>query len=225
MTAPLERLRAFLFPGGEDRARAIRAIRNTQKGHIRSAPDAPWIALDAEERIDATRTGFRWEARYKGGRMGFITIVDAYEGGHGKAALKLGGVVPLKTMSGPGIDRGEVQRYLANTGGCPPMLLNNPGLEIAIIDDRTLRLRDRDDPTGATVDLEVGDDGCPGAARALRPRTEGKQTIETPWYGLATNFQEWEGMRIARTIEAVWEYPEGPFSYFRADLIPIEAVR
>jgi hypothetical protein len=99
------------------------------------------------------------------------------------------------------------------------MLLNNPGLEISALDDRTLRLRDRNDPTGATVDLEVGEDGRPGASHAIRPRAEGKQTIETPWYGIATAFQEWEGMRIARAIEAVWEYP---FSYFRADLLPVQ---
>ena len=36
----LARLRAFCFPGGEDAARGVRAIRDTQKGEMCAAPGA-----------------------------------------------------------------------------------------------------------------------------------------------------------------------------------------
>jgi hypothetical protein len=157
--------------------------------------------------------------------MGFITIVDAYEKGHGRFVLKLGSVLPFKKMTGPAFDRGEIQRYLANAGTCPPMLLNNPALEITEAGPNTLRLKDRNDPTQATIDLDIAEDGQPILGRAIRPKAHGNTTIDTPWSARTTTWQDWEGLRIASTVEAAWDLPEGPFPYFQAEVFPQEAVR
>jgi hypothetical protein len=67
-----------------------------------------------------------------------------------------------------------MQRYLASAIFCPPMLLNHPTLEWNAIGPFTLRLRDRQDATGATVDLDLSDEGRPLVCRANRPRLVGK---------------------------------------------------
>ena len=64
MEAPLALLRTFLFPGGEDNARRVGAIRTTQRGEMRSAPGARWMSFTADEVIDASRSSFRWDARF-----------------------------------------------------------------------------------------------------------------------------------------------------------------
>src|SRR5690348_6152722 len=140
--ALLGRVRSFCFPAGEDTARLVRAIRVAEKGELRSAPGARWIPFTAEETIESTRSSFRWEARYAGGRSGWIGVTDAYEDGHGRLAMKLGGLIPIKTVRGPHADRGELQRYLASVFLCPPMLLNHGSLEWSAIGPTTLRVRD-----------------------------------------------------------------------------------
>ena len=215
---PLARLRAFCFPGGEEAARRVRAVRTTQRGEFRAAPEARWVPFTAEEVIESTRSSFRWDARIAGGRLGSTVVTDAYEDGHGRLVVKLGGVIPVKRATGPDLDRGELQRYLGAVISCPPALLNHPSLEFAVTGPGTLRVRDLQDQTGATVDLEIGEDGRPLGCHAERPRLAGKRNILTPWSGRAVEFQEWEGLRVASKLEALWHYPEGPFVYFRAEV-------
>jgi hypothetical protein len=215
---PVSRLRAFCFPDGEAPARLVRGVRNTQRGEMRAAPGARWMEFTAEEEIDATCSRFIWIARLRGAPRAALQVTDAYEYGHGRLVLKLGGVVPVKTMQGPDVDKGELQRYLGLVVSCPAMLLNHPDLECTAAGPGILRMRDRADAAGTTVDLELGDDGRPMVFRADRPRTVGKQNVLTPWSGAAAEFQQWEGLRVASRVEASWQLPEGPFVYFRAEV-------
>lgn len=212
------RLRAFLLPGGEDAARLVRCVRLKEQGEMRSAPDARWIPFTAEERIDAWRSGFVWEARFRTAKVVPMVVVDAYEDGQGRLIAKLGGAMPVVNSRGPDFDKGELQRYLSAVAICPPMLVGNPTLVWTAVGTRTLRVRDTEDPTGATVDHEVGEDGLPICSRADRPRAVGKRTIPTPWSATGLEFREWDGLRVATRLEAAWHLPEGSFTYFRADV-------
>lgn len=189
------------------------------------SPEARWIPFTADEFIDATRSSFRWEARLDPGKIGSPTVIDAYEDGHGRLQIKLGGIVTIKKITGPDADKGEMQRYLASVVFCPPMLLNHPTLEWNAVGPVTLRLRDRQDPTGATVDLDLSEEGRPLVCRADRPRLVGKQAVLTPWLATGSEFREYEGLRVVTHLEVAWHLPEGPFSYFRAELTSFAAVR
>ena len=96
--ALLARLRAFCFPDGEEAARLVRAVHTTQRGEMRAAPNARWMPFTAEETIEAGRSSFRWEARYAGGSL---AVTDAYEEGHGRLVLRLGGLVFTSTQAAP----------------------------------------------------------------------------------------------------------------------------
>jgi hypothetical protein len=213
----LASLKAFSFPGGEDAARRVRGVKTTQRGEMCSAPGAPWTPFTADERIDATQSSFCWEARY-GSRLRSLMVTDAYEEGRGRLVVKLGGLIPVKRFSGPDFDRGEIQRYFSSILMCPSILLNHPTLEFSTAGKRTLRVRDRKDPTAATVDFEISEIGRPVACRAERPRLVGKRTVPTLWSGTCTEFLEWEGMRVARLIEVSWYLPEGTFTYSRGEI-------
>ncbi len=221
----LARLRAFLFPGGEEQARRIRAIRTTERGEMRMSPGARPIPFTAEEQIDATRSGFRWDARATAGRLRSFAVTDAYEDGHGRLVVKLGGVIRLEEIEGPDVDKGELQRYLSTVTLCPPMLIGNPSLDFTAAGPLVLRVRDLADPTGASVDIELDAEGRPLASRADRPRAVGKKMILTPWSAIGREFREWEGLRIASRLEAIWDLPDGPFSYFQEEVTSFEALR
>lgn len=224
-TSPLADLFSFCLPGGEEAARLIRAVRTTQKGEMRMSPEARWIPFTADEFIDATRSSFRWEARLDPGKIGSPTVIDCYEEGHGRLVVKLGGIVPVKKITGPDADRGEIQRYLSSVAFCPAMLVNHPTLDWTAVGPISLKVRDRQDANGATVDLGLSEDGRPIGVRAVRPRQVGKQAILTPWSGTASEFREYEGLRVATHKEVAWELPEGPFTYFRGEIVSFAVLR
>jgi hypothetical protein len=222
--ALLARLRAFCFPGGEDGARAVSAIRTTERGEMRASPAARWIPFTAEQVIEARWSSFRWEARYQGGSMGLISVTDAYEEGRGRLAVKLGRVIPVQKVQGPEADRGELQRYFSSIVLCPPIVLNHGSLEWTAAGPHSLRVRDRADPTGATLDVDIDEEGRPLACRAERPRMVGKQPVLTPWSGSGAEFKEWEGLRVPTHLEVSWTLPDGPFTYYRSEVVSFQVV-
>jgi len=189
------------------------------------SPGAKWMPFTAQETIEATQSGFCWDARFGGGRWGSYVVTDAYSGGHGRLTVKLGGKVPVKKLAGVDIDIGEIQRYLSEIMMCPSILVNHPSLEFMAVGDGALRVWDGSGPAGATVDIEMGTDGCPAACRADRPRAVGKQSILTPWSGACLEYQEWEGLRLARRFEVSWIFPEGIFTYLRGEVTSCTARR
>ena len=225
--ALLARLRTFCFPGGEDAARRVRGVKTSQRGDFRTSPAAKWMPFTAEETIDATRSSFCWEARFGGSRITSLAVTDAYEQGHGRLQIKYGGIVPLKKVVGPDVDKGELQRYLTALALCPSMMLNHPSLEWSTAGPLTLRLRDREGPDGATIDIELDEQGSRFVCRADRPRLVGRKSVLTPWSGLASEFKEWEGLRIASHLEVSWLIPElqEPFTYFKEEITSVTVLR
>jgi hypothetical protein len=217
------RLKSYVLPGGEAAARGIRGIEATQAGDIRSGPNAKWIPLTAKESVDARTTSFRWEARMGTGLFTSVSVVDAYEDGHGRLVVKKG-PVQLQRMTGADLDIGELQRYLGYIGYCPPMIVNNPSLHLTAVGPHTLQIRDRDNPE-VSVETEIDEDGRPQITRAMRPMLVGKKAILTPWSASGSDPDERDGVRVWRRMEASWHLPEGVFPYVRIELTSFTVVR
>ena len=221
----LDSLRAFCLPGGKEAARRLRGVVITERGEMRSAPEAPWTPFTAEQTIHAGRSGFCWEAHIRSGRIRTVVVTDAYEEGRGRLVAKLGGLIPVANFHGPEFDKGEIQRYLASIVQCPPILVLHPSLEWTAVGPRTLRVRDLADPTGAIVDLDLGEDGRPLGCRADRPRLVGKRTILTPWSASCSEPREWEGLRVTSRNEVTWHLPGQSFVCFRSEITSLVGQR
>ena len=189
------------------------------------SPQARWVPFTAKQFVDGTRSSFRWDARLNPTKIVSSVVTDAYEEGHGRLVVNLGGVLPVLNITGPEADQGELQRYFSSLLLCPPLLLNHPSLDWAVVGPSTLRVRDCQDPTGAIVDFDLREDGRPLTCRADRPRRVGKKAVLTPWSGAAREFQEWEGLRVASQLEVAWHLPEGPFVCYRSEVTSFVAVR
>jgi hypothetical protein len=218
----LAHIKTFSFPGGENVARSIRCIKTTQRGEIRSGREARWVAFTANESVDATKSGFCWDATIGSG-LTAVHVTDAYENGHGRLIVRKG-PLQLKRLVGIDVDKGELQRYLAYVICCPPMLVNNPSLGFTAVSPRVLQLRDRADPTNTSIDIEVEDSGRIAVARAVRPMVVGKRILRTPWSARGSDIEEREGLRVPRRLEASWDLPEGAFTYIRIELLSFEFV-
>lgn len=219
----LARHRAFHFPEGEAAGWRIRGLRSFQRGEIRGSAGAAWAPLDAEETVAATHSGFRWEARMGRGLLGRMTVVDAYADGHGLLLARKGPLV-LKRGTGPEFDRGEIQRYLSLPAYCPSILLLHPDLCWEAVAADTLRVRDRRDGTGASVDLELGPDGSVAEFRAERPMAVGSGSVLMPWSARPLGYAMHDGVRIATRLEADWQPATGRFTYVRIELERVETL-
>jgi hypothetical protein len=217
----LARFKAFALPGGEEDPRQISRMRLTETGEMRSSPAARWIPFTAQESIETRKSGFVWEARFRAGRVVPMFVTDAYEDGHGRLIAKVGGTLPVVNGRGPDFDKGELQRYLGGLTWCPPIILSHPTLDCEAAGPLTLRVRDTLDPTGAFVDIDFSDEGCPLRCRADRPRAVGKKTFMTSWSGSVFDFSEREGLRVPGRMEAAWHMPEGIFTYFKCEITSI----
>jgi hypothetical protein len=213
----LARLRKFWFPGGKDAARGVSSMRISEEGEMRSSPEARWISFSSNQVIQAGHSGFCWEAKLSSSRIVPVTVIDAYESGHGRLVVKAG-LLPLKRIAGPEADKGELQRYLASVTFCPPILLNHASLRWTAVGPRTLQVHDAQDSTGASVEIDLDQDGSPQACRTERPRMVGKQSVLTPWLAMGKEFRVWEGLCVPYRSEAAWQLPEGPFAYYRSEV-------
>ena len=217
--------RAFAFPGGEDAARAIRAVAWTEQGELRSSARAKWLTFTASHRLEAARTSFRWEAMIGTGALTRTAVTDACVDRHGWSVARAAGLIPVARVEGPEMDRAQIQRWLADLGRCPSALLLHPTLEASSAGGRWLRMRDAAGPAQASVELEMGPEGGAVAMRAVRPGLQGRRFVESPWSGRMGGTVEWEGLRIPSTLEASWTYPDGEFVAFRGTGVPVRAER
>lgn len=104
-------------------------------------------------------------------------------------------------------------------------MLNHESLDWTAVGPLTLRVRDRDDLSGTTVDVEMSEEGHPLVCRADRPRLVGKQMVLTPWSGIGSEFRDWEGLRVPSRVEASWSLPDGPFTYYRGEVTSFVLLR
>lgn len=152
------------------------------------SPGARSIPFASDQQVDATRSSFTWKARLDPGKLTSVTVTDAYENSRGLVSVKPAGLLPAKKFTGPDVDQGELQRYLASLIFCPPMLLNHPTLHFEAVGPFTLRLSDTTGPTHATIDLDISGEGVPLECRAQRPRLVGQHSVPTPWSATASGF-------------------------------------
>ncbi|MCO4771983.1 MAG: hypothetical protein KDA24_18270 [Deltaproteobacteria bacterium] len=180
-----------------------------QDGTIRLDPDKPWMPFSAEQRMDAFEPGFVWHARFKMAPLVTGVVEDAFECGHGRLDAKIWGVIPVAHARGIEVDRGEVQRYLAELPWCPLAFRHNYDLHFEEQSDRVVRVW-VDDP-GTSVDLLFGEDALITGARCLRNRGEEVQ----PWEGAFSDYEDFGGVLAPAQARAWWDAPEGRFEYWR----------
>jgi len=151
-------------------------------------------------------------------------VTGAYEEGQGRLVVKVAGV-PVQKMVGLDADKDELQRYLSSIAFCLSILLKHSSLDVTAIGPLTLRVRDLEEPTGASVDLFISEEGQPLSCCAERPRKIGKQSVITPWSASCGGFRDWEGLRVATRLEVCWHLPEGQFTYYRSEITSFTALR
>lgn len=214
----------FLARAGAAGGSAVRGVRLRQRGRMWRRPGARPLAFEAVQEIDVRRVAFRWRARFGGGPVRPLVVVDALDGDEGRLEGRLAGVRVLRS-DGPEVTRGQAMRYLAELAWAPPALRLNPALEWTEAGPFEADVATPTAGGRAGVRLGFAPSGdLVGASAPDRPRADGATVVPTPWRGAFRDHDELRGLRVPRRAEAVWELPEGPFTYWRAEVTGLELV-
>jgi len=184
---------------------------------MRLEPDGKWLSFTAEQWLAVRETAFCWHARVKMAPFVTAVVEDAYEAGHGRLDAKLWGAVTLAHGEGPAVDRGEIQRYLAEVPWNPGALLHNPELRFEERPDGAVRVYTRE----RTLYVDLFFNAAGDVVRtfcANRPyREEGLRA----WEGHFAAYEELGGLRVPTRGEVTWLLTEGPFTYWRGEVISL----
>jgi len=128
--------------------------------------------------------------------------------------VKMFGALPVTHAEGPSVDRGELQRYLAELPFAPGAILHDRELRFADGPEGSVRVWISDPEIH--VDLHFDEDGdVTRTFSETRPRgDEGP----TPWEGRFSVYEETDGLRVPRRAEVAWLLDGEPFRYFWAEL-------
>jgi Family of unknown function (DUF6544) len=199
-------------------------VRLHQRGEMWRLPGGRPLRFVAVQHIDAGRVAFRWRARFGAGRLRPLVVTDAYEDGAGRLEGRVAGV-RLFRATGPDVDRGQVMRYLAELAWLPDAGRANPEVARSDLGPTSAEVSAAVADGRASVRLGLRGGDVVSASAPDRPREDGGRAVPTPWRGSFSDHGDLGGIRVPRRAEAAWELPEGPFTYWRAEVTDLEVIR
>ena len=186
-------------------------------------PGGRRLPFKAVEELSVRTIEFEWRAVFGPNPLVRMIVVDRYREGEGSLTAKVWGLVPAVRSFGPGTDRGEAMRYLAELAWVPHAIAANPALSWRELGEDSVEVSTLVAGRAASVQLAFDDSGLLRTATAIRPRLAGKTAVDTPWVGNFGDYEELAGIRVPCSAEVSWELPEGPFTYWRVEVRSLEA--
>ena len=183
-------------------------------GRFRRGPDQPWLPLDAWQYNSSVEVARLFRMRLTVGRLLPMWGWDTYRAGRGRMLGKALGLVPVADGAGPEFDVGELTTWLDDAVLLAPGMLLHPRTTWRALDEDAFGVSVSD--AGRTVSAEVLLD------RAGRPR-DFRTTdrwidlpgglVRAPWSTPVDGWVEVAGRPRPTSAAAVWQLPEGPFTY------------
>jgi len=208
----------------KDGAPTINKVSISQKGGFRAKPDSKsWSGMSAVQIVTTDRRGFVWDARIKMATLSTTRVLDSYINGkgrmHGKM-LSLFTIVDQRNRKE--LDKGALQRFLAESVWFPTALLPGKGVIWTNIDEKTARATISDSGITVSIDFEFNEKGeITGAFCKGRYREVNGNYRLYPWQGRFSDYIEMEGYLIPSIAEVEWILEDGPFPYWRAEIVNV----
>jgi len=196
-------------------------VRLHQRGEIRTKVGAPWMPARAAQSFSIDPPGFVWKVDAT--MMGVLPIAgrDRYVSGHGEMLIKAASMVNVVKAADEAIDRGAMLRYLAETIWFPSAALG-PNVSWEPIDATHARATMRDAGRTAPAVFTFDEHGRAVRFDAERPLGGGPDAKLTPWFGVSSEWRPFEGIEVPVRGEVGWQLPDGPFVYYRWEILDVE---
>ena len=196
------------------------AIHITQRGTMRSSPDAKWMPFEATQQITIDPPAFVWNASISANPFLKIAGRDRFENGKGNMLIKPLSVFTVANSDGSEIDESTLIRYLAEMMWYPQASVLNY-LEWQPIDDHHAAATMDYAGTRAKGTFEFNDDGDVTGFEAQRfGDFDGVRRKET-WSISVKAYADFHGVRIGNVSEVTWKLKDGDFLWLKLEITNI----
>jgi hypothetical protein len=197
-----------------------RIVRLSQRGRIRSAPEAAWMQLAGDEVYSTRPPAFVWKAFFPGRRFPIVLGRDEYLDGQGSILMKALGFYSVADEAGNvAMNDASLMRYLNEMVWFPAAFA---GSNVAWrgIDENSAEVTLTDRGRSATATMFFDADGRPENFRALRYNTATRrdEMWETPF----TRHGSFGSVNVPTAGSAVWKLAAGDFIYIELEILGIE---
>ncbi|WP_051237853.1 DUF6544 family protein [Lacticigenium naphthae] len=199
----------------------IVSARLKQQAKMKLDVDGPWMPVDAEQYITASKPGFIWSASIKPFPFVHIAGRDKYLNGRGSMLIKPLSLFTLTDSKGEEIDQGTLLRYLAETVWVPSAVLNKY-ISWKKIDENNAKATMTYGGIAASGIFTFNQKG-----EVIRFEAErygdfnGEFRIET-WSISVSDYKPFEGIKVPTKGTITWKLAEGDFTWFTFELLKIE---
>lgn len=196
-------------------------------GAMRLSPTGPWRSFRAVETVDLIDIAFSSTARYRLAPLTWLQVVDECTNDGGSLKSRLWGRFPVHNANavadGDNIAISQAMRYLAMLAWMPHAMLTNTRLRWREITENRVEVSARVCETRISARLAFDPSGDLITAHiADRPHLVNGRIFRTSWQGTFGNFQNISGLWMPTYSEAAWQFPDGPFIYWRGDITGVD---
>lgn len=199
----------------------IRTVRLKQKGLMRTKPDGPWMAAEAEQYFTVDEPGFIWKAKVKMAPLLYLAGKDRYYEGRGIMNIKLLSLIPVVDSKGKEVDQGTMLRYLAELQWFPTAALSNY-IKWEEIDAHSARATMSYKGVTASGVFTFNEQGELTDFLAKRYREVNGKYELTDWGGITKEYRDFNGIRIPNKGDVIWKLETGDFDWYRWEITEIE---
>ena len=195
-----------------------RLVTLTQKGRIRSGPEAAWMPLEADEIYSTNPPAFLWRTWLPTRRLGLAIGRDLYIDGKCSIRVRLLGLLLLASENGAELRKAGLIRYLNEMMWFPAALLGS-NLRLIGIDDGSFTAVLTDHGETVRGQFFVDEAGRLTNFRAQRYNTA-TRAIET-WETPVSGYGDFGGYRLPSIGSARWVLAGGSFTYVELEVVNI----
>lgn len=208
----------------KDGAPSINKASIRQKGEFRAKPDSEsWSEMSAVQTFVTDRRGFVWDAKIKIAPLTTARVLDSYINGKGCVQGKMFSLFTIVDESNrKELDKGALQRFLAESVWYPTALLPGKGVIWTSLDEKTARATISDSGITVSMDFEFNEKGeITGAFCDGRYREVNGNYKLYPWKGRFSDYIEMDKYLIPSVAEVEWILENGSFPYWRAEIVEV----
>ncbi|MDB9314472.1 hypothetical protein PN462_15270 [Spirulina sp. CS-785/01] len=212
---PLSRYFHYVLP---EQKRPINWVKIEQTGWFRTDPKQNWKPLKGEEYLTADPPSLLWLAKIKFLPFLNITVKDTYLNGKGHVWGQILPKINVVNMEGENINQGALIRCIAEMVWCPTALFPSHYLKWEAIDENSAQAIITHQGIETQAQFFINSTGQITEIRARRYKDDTLQ----PWSGKCRGYQDYDGIKLPTDLEAVWNLPNGDFSYAKLQVTNIE---
>ena len=182
-----------------------------------------WLGFRSTGTYWAQPLAFEWRARL-GIMLGMWAIAsDGHDGEDGWGEAKLWGLFSIGGRRGPEVQEVQLIRNIAELVWMPDLALSDPVLRWVDAGDDAFEIHAA--ATNRTVVVRFALDTNGDVVRAsceARPYDVPDGYEDAPWRYELGDHREFGSIRAPSTVVATYELPDGPWEYFRAEVVEME---